>query len=119
MQERTQILVPLVTFDMGITDRFGVQAAVSIPDVTRSAVIPRPAGAVDFRETFSGLGDTSVLGWYRLRPLKRWTPLLNFGVSLLSGKTEEPRFRPELEDGVWCRCPGCSGALAPSIQCSG
>jgi hypothetical protein len=99
MQERTQILVPLVTFDIGITDRFGVQAAASIPDVTRSAVIPRPAGAVDFRETFSGLGDISVLGWYRLRPLKRWTPLLNFGVSLPTGKTEEPRFRPELEDG--------------------
>ncbi len=99
MQERTQILVPLVTFDIGITDRFGVQAAASIPDVTRSAVIPRPAGAVDFRETFSGLGDTSVLGWYRIRPVKRWTPLLNVGVSLPTGKTEEPRFRPELEDG--------------------
>jgi hypothetical protein len=27
MQERTRILVPLVTFDVGITDRFGVQAA--------------------------------------------------------------------------------------------
>jgi hypothetical protein len=99
LRERTRILVPLVTFDMGITNRFGVQAAASIPDVTRSAVVPRAAGPIDFRETFSGLGDTSVLGWYRLRPLKRWTPLLNFGVSLPTGRTEEPRFRQELADG--------------------
>ncbi|CAN5573539.1 hypothetical protein BH23ACI1_BH23ACI1_26950 [soil metagenome] len=99
MQERTRILVPIVTFDIGITQRFGVQAAATIPDVTRSAVIPRATGAVDFRETFSGLGDTSVLGWYRLRPVRRWTPLLNFGVSVPTGKTEQPRFRPELEDG--------------------
>jgi len=99
MQERTRILVPLVTLDVGITQRFGLQAAASIPDVTRSAVIPRPTGAVNFQETFSGLGDTSALGWYRLQPVKRWTPLLNFGVSLPTGKTEEPRFRPELEDG--------------------
>ena len=99
MRERTQILVPLVTFDIGITNRFGLQAAATIPDVTRSAVIPRATGAIDFRETFSGLGDTSVLGWYRLRKVGRWTPLLNFGVSLPTGKTEEPRFRPELEDG--------------------
>ncbi|MEO6437132.1 MAG: hypothetical protein ABIP55_15425 [Tepidisphaeraceae bacterium] len=99
MQERTRIRVPLMTFDLGITDRFGIQAAASIPDVTRSAVIPRASGPVDFRETFSGLGDLSALGWYRLRPVRRWTPLLNFGVSLPTGKTEEPRFRPELENG--------------------
>lgn len=100
MQERTRILVPLVTFDVGITDRFGVQAAASIPDVTRSAVIPRQTGAaVDFRETFSGLGDSSVLGWYRFDRIKRWAPMINVGVSLPTGKTEQPRFRPELEDG--------------------
>lgn len=99
MSERTRILVPLVTFDIGITRRFGVQAAATVPDVTRSAVIPRATGVTNFSETFSGLGDTSVLGWYRLPPVRRWTPLLNFGVSLPTGKTEEPRFRPELEDG--------------------
>lgn len=99
LQERTNILVPLVTIDVGITPRFGVQAAVSIPDVTRSAVVPRASGPIHFEETFSGLGDTSILGWYRLRPVKRWTPLVNFGVSLPTGKTEQPRFRPELEDG--------------------
>lgn len=99
LQERTNILVPLVTLDVGITPRFGVQAAVSIPDVTRSAVVPRASGPINFEETFSGLGDTSILGWYRLKPVKRWTPLVNFGVSLPTGKTEQPRFRPELEDG--------------------
>ena len=99
MQERTRILVPLVTLDVGITQRFGVQAAASIPDVTRSAVVPRASGPFQFSETFSGLGDISVLGWYRLKPVNRWTPLLNFGVSLPTGKTEQPRFRPELEEG--------------------
>ena len=99
MQERTRILVPLVTFDLGIKTRFGLQAAASIPDVRRTAVIPRATGTLEFQESFSGLGDTSVLGWYRLRPVKRWTPLLNFGVSLPTGRTEQPRFRPELDEG--------------------
>ena len=118
MSERTRILVPHVTFDMGITDRFGVQAAASIPDVTRSAVIPRATGAINFSETFSGLGDTSVLGWYRLRPVRRWTPLLNFGVSLPTGKTEEPRFRAELADGSlvpMSRLQRGSGTVDPII----
>jgi hypothetical protein len=99
LQERTTILVPLLTLDVGITPRFGLQAAVSIPDVTRSAVVPRATGPIKFQETFSGLGDTSILGWYRLTPVRRWTPLVNFGVSLPTGRTEQPRFRPELEDG--------------------
>ncbi len=100
MKERTRILVPLVTVDVGITPRFGVQAAASIPDVTRSATIPRATGAPrDFRETFSGLGDMSVLGWYRFNKIKGWSPLLNVGLSLPTGKTERPRFRAELEGG--------------------
>ena len=99
MRERTRIRVPLLTLDVRITERFGVQAAATVPDVTRTAVIPRPTGAINFRETFSGLGDTSVLGWYRLRPVRRWYPLLNFGGSLPTGKTERPRFRAELQDG--------------------
>jgi hypothetical protein len=99
MSERTRIRVPLVTLDIRITDRFGVQAAATVPDVTRTAIIPRPAGAVNFRETFSGVGDTSVLGWYRLRPVRRWYPLVNVGASLPTGKTERPRFRPELQNG--------------------
>lgn len=98
-QERTQIRVPLVTLDVRITERFGIQAAASIPDVTRTAVIPRSTGTFNFSETFSGLGDTSVLGWYRLRPIRRWNVVTNFGGSLPTGKTERPRFRPELDNG--------------------
>jgi hypothetical protein len=98
-QERTQIIVPLLTLDVRLTEQFGVQTAASIPDVTRTAIIPRPTGALNFRETFSGMGDTSVLAWYRLRPIHRWNVVLNFGSSLPTGKTETPRFRPELEGG--------------------
>jgi hypothetical protein len=94
-RERTRIRVPLVTFDMRLSERFGVQAAATVPDVTRTAAI----GTSGFRENFSGIGDTSVLGWYRLRPIRRWFPLLNFGVSLPTGKTETPRFSPELDNG--------------------
>jgi hypothetical protein len=99
MQERTQIAVPLLTMDVRVTNQFGVQAAASVPDVTRSAVVPRPTGAINFKETFSGLGDTSVLGWYRLRPLHGWYVVVNGGASLPTGKTETPRFRDELEAG--------------------
>jgi hypothetical protein len=98
-QERTRILVPLMTVDLRITEQFGIQAAASIPDVTRTAVIPRSTGTFNFKETFSGLGDTSVLGWYRLRPIRRWYVIANFGGSLPTGKTEQPKFRPELDDG--------------------
>ncbi len=98
-QERTRIRVPLVTLDVRITEQLGVQAAASIPDVTRTAVIPRSTGTVNFRETFSGLGDTSVLGWYRFRPIRRWNLVVNFGTSLPTGRTENPRFRPELDNG--------------------
>ncbi len=99
MQERTRITVPLLTLDLRVTERFGMQAAASVPDVTRSAVVPRPTGALNFSETFSGLGDTSVVGWYKLRPIRRWYPVVNLGTSLPTGKTEAPRFRSELQDG--------------------
>ena len=99
LAERTQIKVPLLTVDARLTDQFGLQAAVSVPDVTRSALIARPTGTVRFAENFSGIGDTSVLGWYRLAPIKRWNVVFSFGSSLPTGKTERPRFRAELEDG--------------------
>lgn len=92
--------------------------AAGIPGVTRSAVIPRATGAIDFQETFSGLGDTSVVGWYRLRPVKRWTPLLNVGVSLPTGKTEPPRFREEVQEGnlvPMSRLQRGSGSVDPII----
>lgn len=70
-----------------------------MPDVTRTAVVSRPADSLNFRENFSGLGDTSLLAWYRLRRIQGWNTMVNFGVSAPTGKTETPRFRPELRDG--------------------
>ena len=99
LRERTQIRVPLLTVDVRLTERFGVQAAATVPDITRTANIPRPTGTFNFRETFSGIGDTSVIGWYRLRPQNRWNVTLNAGASVPTGRTERPRFRPELEGG--------------------
>ena len=100
MQERTQIMVPLLTMDVRVTDQFGVQAAVSVPDVTRSALVPRPAGTpVNVSETFSGLGDTAVVGWYRLLPMKKWYVVTTFGGSLPTGKTETPKFKTDLVEG--------------------
>ena len=99
LRERTRIRVPLVTLDVRLTPRVGIQAALTVPDVTRTAIVQRAAGPVHFKENFSGIGDTSLLGWYRLNPRRRWYPVLNVGVSLPTGKTETPRFRQELEDG--------------------
>jgi len=99
MRERTRIVLPLVTFDVRLNDRLGLQIAATVPDVTRTAVIQRPTGTVNFRENFSGLGDTSVLAWCRLQPVKRWYPVLNFGTSLPTGRTEAPRFRSQLDNG--------------------
>ena len=99
LREKTTIRVPLLTLDVRVTEAFGVQAALTIPDITRTAVVQRPAGPFNYRENFSGVGDTSVLGWYRMRPWKRWFPVVNVGTSIPTGKTERPRFRPELEGG--------------------
>jgi hypothetical protein len=76
-----------------------VQATASVPDVTRTALVPQPAGAIDFRENFSGFGDTSLLAWYQLPPLRGWNTVVSGGVSLPTGRTEAPRFRPDLQDG--------------------
>lgn len=91
LQERTSITVPLLTLDVRLTRRFGAQAAASIPDITRTAL--------NYRETFRGIGDTSLVGWYRLRPIQRWNITLNVGASLPTGRTETPRFRQELRSG--------------------
>ena len=92
-------MVPLLTIDLRVTDQVGIQGAVSVPDVTRSALVPRPNGPVNFSETFSGLGDTSVVGWYRLVPMNQWYVVTTFGASVPTGKTETPRFRSDLVDG--------------------
>lgn len=88
-----------MTLDVRLTERFGIQAAATVPDVTRTAVIPRGAGTFNFSETFSGLGDTSVLAWYKVRPIRRWFVTVNVGTSLPTGRTEQPRFQSELQDG--------------------
>jgi hypothetical protein len=111
--ERTQIRVPLMTLDVRFSQQFGIQGAVTLPDVTRTAT--------NFKETFSGLGDTSVIGWYRLRPRHRWYAVLNFGGSLPTGKTEQPRFRSELQDGdlvPLSRLQRGSGTLDPLFGAS-
>lgn len=116
LQEKTTIRVPLLTLDVRVTRQFGVQAAATIPDLTRTAVVPRPTGALNYRENFQGIGDTSILGWYRLRPIHRWNVVANFGTSLPTGKTEQPRFRPELESGnlvPMSRLQRGSGTLDP------
>ena len=121
MNERTQITVPLLTVDVRMTDQFGVQGAVSVPDVTRTALVPRPTGAVNFSETFSGLGDTSILGWYRLRPIKKWYVVTTFGGSLPTGKTETPRFKTDLVEGSLVptsRLQRGSGTLDPLFGAS-
>ena len=85
--------MPVLTFDLRLTEQVGVQVAATVPDVTRTAT------AINFTETFKGLGDTSVIGWYRFRPIHRWYVIVNAGGSLPTGKTEQPRFRSALQDG--------------------
>jgi len=50
LRERTRILVPLVTADLRVTPRFGLQFAASLPNVTRTAVVPRATGPFNYRE---------------------------------------------------------------------
>ena len=95
LHERTRIRVPLLTIDVRLTQQFGLQAAATVPDVTRTAVV----GPLNYSETFHGFGDMSVLGWYRLRPIRRWNAVVNVGISIPTGKTEVPRFRSALDDG--------------------
>jgi hypothetical protein len=99
LQERTRIIVPLLTMDVRLAEYVGIQVASTFPDVTRTAIVPGAATSVNFRESFSGLGDTAVVGWYRPLPVFRLNVVLNFGASLPTGKTEQPRFRSELDNG--------------------
>jgi hypothetical protein len=116
LREETTIRVPLLTVDVRVTRQFGVQAAATVPDITRTAVLRHPAGPVNYRENFRGIGDTSLLGWYRLRPIGGWNIVANLGASLPTGKTEQPRFRAELEGGnlvPMSRLQRGSGTLDP------
>ncbi len=98
LQERTRVRVLLLTGDVRLTMNMGLQISATIPDVTRSAVVNRPEGPLQFSETFRGLGDTSAIAWYRVPNSIGWNVTLNGGVSVPTGKTERPRFRNELED---------------------
>lgn len=97
LRERTDIRVWLITADVRLAARSGMQITVALPDVTRSAIVTRPDGDIHFSETFRGLGDTSIVAWHRLPSRRGWNVTLNAGVSLPTGKTERPRFRQELE----------------------
>lgn len=116
LQEKTSIRVPVLSIDVRLTERFGVQAAATIPGITRSGTVVRPSGALDFKETFKGLGDTSLLAWYRFAPTHGWNVVVNGGASLPTGRTERPRFREELLEGSlvpMSRLQRGSGTLDP------
>jgi hypothetical protein len=98
LQERTKIRVWLLTADVRVGRMWGIQVTSAIPDVTRSAVVVRPTSTFNFSETFKGIGDTSVLAWSRRVTSTGWSITLNGGVSLPTGKTEQPRFRTETSD---------------------
>ena len=100
LNERTEIRVWLLTADVRLTPRSGLQVSATLPDVTRSAVVTRADGSrIDFRERFRGLGDTAIILWHRLPVRRGWNVTLNGGLSLPTGKTEAPRFRDTLVDG--------------------
>ena len=98
LQERTKIRVWLISGDVRLASRWGLQVTTTIPDVTRSAVVERETGTLYFSETFRGIGDTSLVTWYRRITPNRWFVTFNGGVSLPTGKTEQPRFRLEMDD---------------------
>lgn len=96
LRERTTIRVWLLTADVRLTTKAGVQVSVAIPDVTRSATVTRSSGeTIAFSENFAGLGDISVIGWRRLPVRRGFNVTLNGGVSVPTGKTERPRFRDD------------------------
>ncbi len=100
LREQTSIRVWLLTADLRLATRSGVQVTATIPDVTRSAVVTRDDGSTfDFRERFRGIGDTSIIAWHRLPVRRGWNVTLNGGLSLPTGKTEPPRFREALDEG--------------------
>ena len=88
----------LLTADVRLSPKFGVQVTTTIPDITRSAVVTLPASTFNFSENFRGLGDTAVIAWRRMFAAP-WNITFNGGVSLPTGQAEAPRFRPDLDDG--------------------
>jgi hypothetical protein len=98
LDEQTTIDVPIVSADVRLTPRLGLQFSTAIPMVVRTGTVQRGSGPVTFRDEVRGLGDTTVGVWYR-RARSGWTWTLNGGLSIPTGSTRKPVFRPELEGG--------------------
>ena len=117
LDERTEITVPLLSLDVRLTLRVGVQLTTGVPLIARTGVVAGPAGTIAFRDEVRGLGDSTAGVWYR-RSQRGWTWTLNGGVSIPTGSTRKPRFRPELEDGSlvpMSRLQRGSGTLDPLL----
>ena len=99
LDEQTAIAVPIVSLDIRITPRLGVQVSSAIPLIARTGIVHRASGDLPFRDEVRGLGDTVVGGWYRGGWPTRWSWTVNGGLSLPTGATRAPRFRPELNEG--------------------
>jgi len=87
----------LVTADVRLFTSTGIQLTATVPDVTRSALVAQPGADLHFSETFRGLGDMSLISWHR-RVIRGWNVTLNGGISLPTGRAEQPRFRTELDN---------------------
>jgi hypothetical protein len=121
LAERTSIHVPLVTVDFRIRPRVGVQASAAIPLISRTGIVPTPAGGRPFRDEVRGLGDMVVGAWYRTGAPSRWSVTFNAGASIPTGATRTPRFRDELDAGSlvpMSRLQRGSGTVDPIIGLS-
>jgi len=93
-QDQVKTAITMVVLDVRLTERAGVEAVATGLGLTGTTVVPGVAAARVYRDSFVGLGDVSLVGWYRLRPLRRWNTTLNLGASLPTARTEAFRFRP-------------------------
>lgn len=98
LDEQTAIDVPLITVDARITPRLGLQFSSAVPLIVRTGTVQRASGAVHFRDAVRGLGDTTAGLWYR-RSRGEWAWTLSGAVSIPTGSTRRPVFRPELDNG--------------------
>jgi len=98
LDEQTAVDVPIVSLDVRLTQRLGLQFATAIPFVVRTGTVQRQSGPLGFRDEVRGIGDTTAGVWYR-RSRHGWTWTANAGISLPTGSARKPVFRPELEGG--------------------
>jgi hypothetical protein len=98
LDERTAIDVPLITLDARVTTRLGIQVSTAIPSIVRTGTVQRASGSVNFRDAVRGVGDTTAGVWYR-RSHGAWAWTMSGALSIPTGSTRTPIFRPELENG--------------------